>query len=50
MGIPVLPRKADVEKYPDAIYVISSMIYGSKIEKELKKLYINKNPGYHIPI
>lgn len=36
--IPLLSRSEAVNKYPHAVFVISSMLYGSEIEEELRKL------------
>lgn len=38
MGIPVLSRKEAVEKYPDALFIVDSMVYARPIKTELKQL------------
>lgn len=38
MGIPVLSRKNAVEKYPDALFIVDSMVYAGPIKAELKQL------------
>ena len=37
-NIPLLLRSEAVEKYPNAVFVISSILYADEIEKELKEL------------
>lgn len=37
-NIPYMSRADAVKRYPDALYVVSSMLYGLAIEKELKQL------------
>ncbi len=41
MGLPVLSREAVVEKYPDALFIITSMVYDGQIRKELSELGAN---------
>ena len=38
MGIPVLSRKEAVERYPDAVFIITSMVYDLQIKNELELL------------
>ena len=38
MGIPVLSRKNAVEKYPDALFIVDSMVYARPIKAELEQL------------
>lgn len=38
MGIPVLSRKDAVEKYPDALFIVDSMVYARPIKVELEQL------------
>lgn len=38
MGISVLSRKSAVEKYPDALFIVDSMVYAGPIKAELKQL------------
>ena len=38
MGIPVLSRKEAVERYPNAVFIITSMVYDLQIKNELELL------------
>lgn len=38
MGIPVFSRNDAVEKYPDALFIVDSMVYAGPIKAELKQL------------